>query len=154
MAPLLEIRHLRTAFPGPRGRGADGRIHVVDDVSFGLERGEVLALVGESGSGKSMTALALMGLLPEGARTGGRMAFEGRDLLTLDEDGWRALRGNRIAMTFQEPMTALNPVQPIGQQVIEPILLHRNVTRAEAEHEAVRLLDRVGLPEPRRRLAS
>jgi peptide/nickel transport system ATP-binding protein len=147
---LLAIEKLTVDLRLSSGR----HVQALRGLDITIPKGGTLGLVGESGSGKSMTALALMGLLPEGARTGGRMTFEGRDLLALDEEGWRALRGNRIAMTFQEPMTALNPVQPIGRQVIEPILLHRNVTRAEAEHEAVRLLDRVGLPEPRRRLAS
>jgi peptide/nickel transport system ATP-binding protein len=134
--------------------GGGGHVPALRGLDFAIASGSTLGLVGESGSGKSMTALALMGLLPEGARSRGRILFEGRDLLALDEDSWRRLRGNRIAMTFQEPMTALNPVQPIGRQIVEPILLHRNVTRAEAETEAVRLLDRVGLPEPRRRLAA
>ena len=147
--PLLQVDQLNLTL-----RTARGRVPALRDVGFALERGGTLGLVGESGSGKSLTALALLGLLPEGAEVSGRILLDGQNLLDLDEPGWCRLRGNRIAMTFQEPMTALNPVQTIGQQVMEPLLLHRRLTRASAADEAVRLLDRVGIPEPRRRLAA
>ncbi len=138
---LLVVEDLTVALPTQRGWA-----RAVRDVSFTLDRGQTLGLVGESGCGKSMTALALMGLLPEGARASGRVAFDGEDLLGLDEALLCRIRGNRMAMIFQEPMTALNPLQPIGRQVAEPLRLHRGTGRAEAEREAVRLLDRVGLP--------
>ncbi|MCC7275285.1 MAG: ABC transporter ATP-binding protein, partial [Alphaproteobacteria bacterium] len=138
---LLVVEDLTVALPTTRGWG-----RAVRDVSFTLERGRTLGLVGESGCGKSMTALALMGLLPEGARATGRIAFDGRELLQQDEAVLCGIRGNRMAMIFQEPMTALNPLQPIGRQVAEPLRLHKGLGRAAAEREAVRLLDRVGLP--------
>ncbi len=146
---LLSVRNLRVDLPGP-----GGPLPALRGIDFEIARGGTLGLVGESGSGKSMTALALMGLLPEGAKLSGSIRFEGRELVGLPESALCDLRGNRIAMTFQEPMTALNPVQPIGRQVAESMMLHRGFSRAVAEDEAVRLLDRVGLPDPRRRLAS
>ncbi|BBK30484.1 peptide/nickel transport system ATP-binding protein [Stella humosa] len=138
---LLEVEDLTVALPT-----RNGWARAVRDLSFSLDRGQTLGLVGESGCGKSMTALALMGLLPDGARASGRVALDGQELLTMDEADLCRIRGNRIAMIFQEPMTALNPLQPIGRQVAEPLRLHRGASRADAEREAVRLLDRVGLP--------
>jgi peptide/nickel transport system ATP-binding protein len=123
---------------------------VVHDVSFSLAAGESLGVVGESGSGKTMTALALMGLLPDGAVVSGAIRFEGRDLAGLDEAEMRKLRGDRIAMIFQEPMSALNPLHRIGAQVAEALVLHRAMTKAAAWAEAVRLLDRVKLRDPER----
>ena len=117
---------------------------------FRLPRARVLGVVGESGSGKTMTALALMGLTPEGARVSGSIRFEGRELVGLDEDEFRQLRGDRIAMIFQEPMTALNPLRRIGAQVAEPLMLHRALSKREAQARAVELLDRVRLAEPER----
>ena len=118
------------------------------DVGFAVEEGEVFGLVGESGSGKSMTALALMGLLPHGAAvTGGRAMFAGRDLLSVPEREMCGLRGREIGMIFQEPMTALNPVQTIGDQVAETLVVHGVASRAEAARVARERLDRVGLPE-------
>ncbi|BBK41031.1 ABC transporter ATP-binding protein [Allostella vacuolata] len=143
---LLAVEDLTVSLPTRRGWA-----RAVRDLSFALDRGQTLGLVGESGCGKSMTALALMGLQPEGARVAGRIALDGEDLLTLDEADLCRIRGNRMAMIFQEPMTALNPLQPIGRQVSEPLRLHRRVGRAEAEREAVRLLDRVGLPNAAQR---
>ncbi|WP_374444865.1 ABC transporter ATP-binding protein [Stella sp.] len=143
---LLQVEDLTVALPTQRGWA-----RAVRDLSFTLDRGQTLGLVGESGCGKSMTALALMGLLPEGARASGRIALDGEDLLMLEEGEMCRIRGNRIGMIFQEPMTALNPLQPIGRQVSEPLRLHRGLGRAEAEREAVRLLDRVGLPNPAQR---
>jgi peptide/nickel transport system ATP-binding protein len=143
---LLEVSALNIDLPTPAGAR-----RIVNDVSFALDRAQTLGVVGESGSGKTMTALALMGLLPEGAKTSGAIAFEGRDLAKLDETQWRSLRGDRIAMIFQEPMTALNPLQTIGRQIAEPLTLHRGLTRGAAMAEAAALLGRVGLPDPARR---
>jgi peptide/nickel transport system ATP-binding protein len=141
---LLEVEGLTVEIAGDRGRA-----RVLGGVDFALERAESLGIVGESGCGKSMTALAVMGLLPEAARAGGRIRFEGADLLSLDERALCRIRGRRIAMVFQEPMTALNPVKTIGFQVAEGLRRHFGLGRAEAEGRAVRLLDRVGLPSPR-----
>jgi peptide/nickel transport system ATP-binding protein len=143
---LLEIEALSIDLPT-----ADGLRRIVGDASFTLDRGQTLGVVGESGSGKTMTALALMGLLPEGAITSGAIRFEDSDLTRLDEERWRRLRGDRIAMIFQEPMTALNPLQTVGRQIAEPLMLHRGLKRGAAMTEAARLLARVGLPEPARR---
>jgi peptide/nickel transport system ATP-binding protein len=119
------------------------------DVSLTLKAGEIFGLVGESGSGKSLTALALMGLLPQGAKTSGHAELEGVDLLNQSEAAMCGLRGNRIGMIFQEPMTALNPLMTIGEQVAETLMVHRNMPRREALAIARSKLDRVGLPEPR-----
>jgi peptide/nickel transport system ATP-binding protein len=146
---LLVVERLEVTLETSRGPA-----RVLREISFELERGRTLGLVGESGSGKSMTALALLGLLPDGARIAGRVVFDGSELTSLDETALRRIRGRRIGMVFQEPMTSLNPLHPIGRQVAEPLRLHLGLSRADAEAEAVRLLDRVGLPEPRRRLAA
>ena len=130
---------------------SDGARRIVREASFTLDRGQTLGIVGESGSGKTMTALAVMGLLPDGATTSGAILFEGRDLTKLNEAQMRALRGDRIAMIFQEPMTALNPLHSIGRQIAEPLILHRGLSKTAAHAEAVKLLERVGLPEPARR---
>ncbi|MFV0292799.1 MAG: ABC transporter ATP-binding protein [Paracoccus sp. (in: a-proteobacteria)] len=122
---------------------------VLRDVDLRLEPGRVTGLVGESGSGKSMTALAIMGLLPRGARTGGQVLLDGQNLLELPEDQLCRIRGNRIGMIFQEPMTALNPLMNIGDQVAEVLRIHHDVSRAEALMRARDRLDRVGLAEPR-----
>ncbi|SMX45417.1 ABC transporter ATP-binding protein [Actibacterium lipolyticum] len=122
---------------------------ILRDVSFDITPGQVFGLVGESGSGKSMTAQALMQLLPHGAETSGRAMLDGTDLLTTPEPQMCAIRGNRIGMIFQEPMTALNPVQTIGDQVAETLLIHGQATRGEALRIARQRLDRVGLPETR-----
>ncbi|MGY2052355.1 ABC transporter ATP-binding protein [Methylobacterium sp. JK268] len=142
--PVLRIRNLTLALP----RGAD-RPHAVEDLSLDLAPGRILCVVGESGSGKSMSAYALTGLLPRAVKpTGGEIIFEGRDLLALDERGWRALRGRRIAMIFQEPMTALNPVLRIGDQIAEMFEAHGLLTGAERRARAVALAAEVGLPNP------
>lgn len=143
-APLLEIGDLHVRLAGRGG----ARLHALRGIDLSLARGESLALIGESGSGKTLMALAVMGLLPEGAEVEGRMALDGRELLTLDEEDWCGLRGRRIAMVFQEPLTALNPLQRVLAQVAEPMLIHRlQPDRASARERATALLARVGLDE-------
>ena len=144
--PLLAVENLTVTLDTVRGPG-----RAVRDLSFELDRGATLGIVGESGCGKSMTALALMGLLPENARTDGRVVFDGHDLLTLTESELCEVRGNRVAMVFQEPMTSLNPVHPIGRQVAEALVLHRGLNRGAAKREAIALLDGVGIPLPSQR---
>jgi peptide/nickel transport system ATP-binding protein len=145
--PLLEVRDLSIELQTQRGPAL-----AVREASFSLEAGETLGLVGESGSGKSLTAMALLGLLPENARVRGSIVFDGKELLGQPEHVLRALRGDRIGMVFQEPMTALNPVHTIGHQVAEPLRLHRGMRRAQARQEAIALLDRVGIPDAARRI--
>ncbi|GAB4172465.1 MAG: ABC transporter ATP-binding protein [Thalassobaculales bacterium] len=147
MTALLEVEGLSVIL-----RTARGPAVALRDLSFRLEAGETLGLVGESGCGKSMTALALMGLLPEGAAVSGSIRFRGQELAGAPEASLAALRGNRIAMVFQEPMTSLNPLLPIGRQVAEPLVWHRGMAPREARAEALRLLEKVGLPDPARRL--
>ena len=149
-APLLAVEGLTVSM-----NTDDGRIVLIDDVSFALRRGEVLGLVGESGCGKSVTAQTIMRLLPmPPARIErGRIGFEGRDLVGLPEHGMRALRGDRMAMIFQEPMTSLNPTMPIGRQIAEVLELHRGAGSAEARRAAAAMLGQVGIAEPERRLA-
>ena len=149
MPPLLEVRNLSTHI-----RTRRGVVRAVDDVSFTLEAGETLGLVGESGCGKSMTGLSLMGLLPPGGALVGdsSVLLDGRELVGLPERELRQVRGNDIAMVFQDPMTALDPTKTIGHQVAESVLLHRGCTRAEAAERAVEVLGLVGLPHPRERL--
>jgi peptide/nickel transport system ATP-binding protein len=142
---LLAVENLSVVIDSPRGR-----LEVLRRVSFGLDRGRILGVVGESGSGKTMTALALLGLLPEAAAASGSIRLGGQELIGLAETELRRLRGNRMAMVFQEPMTALNPLQTIGAQVAEPLLLHRGASPRQAHVEAVALLDRVRLPDPAR----
>jgi peptide/nickel transport system ATP-binding protein len=142
---LLEVFRLTVTLQTARGPAVALR-----DVSFALAKGRILGVVGESGSGKTMTALALMGLLPEDARATGSVRLDGQELLGLADSELCRRRGDRIAMIFQEPMTALNPLQPIGSQVAEPLRLHRGMTSGAAFAEAVRLLGRVRLPDPAR----
>ncbi|MBL8341145.1 MAG: ABC transporter ATP-binding protein [Rubrivivax sp.] len=144
---LLEVQRLRVTLNTSRG-AADA----LRDVSFSLARGERLGLIGESGCGKSITALALMGLLPEGARTEGSIKLQGHELVGLDEAALCRLRGNRIGMVFQEPMTALNPLHTVGAQIAESLRLHKGMKGATARAEALRLLERVHLPQARARL--
>jgi len=144
---LLEVRNLDVTLQTQRGPA-----RAVRDVSFTLERGQTLGLVGESGCGKSITAMSLMGLLPENARVGGSIRLEGRELVGLPERQLCELRGDRIGMVFQEPMTALNPVHTVGRQVAEPLRLHRGMSSAAARKEAIALLDRVGIPDAARRI--
>jgi peptide/nickel transport system ATP-binding protein len=141
---LLRVDNLKTEF------GTDqGSVTAVDEVSFSLAAGETLCLVGESGSGKSVTALSIMGLLADNGRiTQGQVVFEGQDLVTLPDSRLRAVRGNSIAMIFQEPMTSLNPVLTIGDQLSETMILHLGLTRKQAKARAVDLLWKVGIPRP------
>ena len=151
---LLEIDKLNVSFTLDTGEKKPGENRVLHDVSLSVDQGETVALVGESGSGKSVTALSILRLLEEGSQThsSGRINFEGKDILSLSDRQLRAIRGNRIAMIFQEPMTSLNPVYTIGNQLLEPLLLHRAMTRKEAEKEAIRLLERTGIDTPEARL--
>ncbi len=148
MTIALDVRDLRTAFPD-----AHGAINVVDGVSFSLSKGEVLALVGESGSGKSMTALSILRLVPKPGRVvSGTVELGGQDLFGLSVTEMRKVRGARIAMIFQEPMTCLNPVVRVGDQVIEAIQLHDSVGRADARSRTRELFVEVGIPDPEERL--
>ncbi|MEO8676463.1 MAG: ABC transporter ATP-binding protein [Casimicrobiaceae bacterium] len=147
-APLLQVEGLKTHFFAKAGV-----VKAVDDVSFTVVRGEVLGLVGESGSGKSMTGYSIMGLVdPPGRIVAGDLHLEGRDLRMMSEEGLRQLRGNRVAMIFQDPMMTLNPVLRIDAQMIEAILAHRSVGRAAAREEARAALAKVGIPSPDERL--
>jgi peptide/nickel transport system ATP-binding protein len=151
MNPLLAIHDLTVSFATPQG----GRILAVDGLSFTLEAGKTLGIVGESGSGKSVTSLAIMGLLPKGiARVGGEAAFHGENLLAAPADRLRDLRGNRIAMIFQEPMTSLNPSHRIGDQIAEAVIRHRGLSAEEAWSHAIAMLRKVRIPEPEARAAS
>jgi peptide/nickel transport system ATP-binding protein len=145
---VLDVKGLRTVF-----FTNSGLFKAVDDVSFSVRRGETLAIVGESGCGKSVTALSVMRLVPDppGRIVGGSIMLEGIDLLGLDESEIRAIRGNRISMIFQEPMTSLNPVMRIGDQITEAVRLHRPMSRKEATAKAVEMLRLVKIPEPERR---
>jgi oligopeptide/dipeptide ABC transporter ATP-binding protein len=145
---ILEVRKLRTSFPGE-----EGLVHAVDNVSFNVRRGEAVALVGESGCGKSVTAMSIMRLVASpGKITSGEVRFKGRDLVKLSYREMRDVRGNDIAMVFQEPMTSLNPVFKIGAQVAEAIRLHRKVSRKEAWKQAGDMLELVSIPDPHKRL--
>ena len=146
--PILQVEGLRTLF-----FTRQGLVRAVSDVSFEVARGEVLAIVGESGCGKSITALSLMRLVPTppGRIDAGSVKLEGRDLLAISEEEMRQVRGNEIAMIFQEPMTSLNPVLTIGDQIAEAIRLHQDVTSTEAHARAVEMLTQVRIPEPAQR---
>ncbi len=148
-APLIEIKDLRVSF-----HGDDGRItHAVDTVDLAVARGATLGLVGESGCGKSVTSLAVMGLLPQhSAEVTGSIRFDGLDLLDVPDQVRRDLRGNRLAMIFQEPMTSLNPSFTIGDQITESILRHRGGSRSAARKHTIELLRRVHIPSPERRI--
>ena len=145
---LLEVKNLCTEFPVKRGV-----VRAVDDVTFSVDEGEILAIVGESGSGKSVTSLSIMGLLAEpGHVAGGSMEFDGKDLTTLSEKEYREMRGNDMAMIFQEPMTSLNPVYRIGDQIVEAIRTHEKISKKEALTRAIDLLRKVGIPSPEARV--
>ena len=147
-APLLDVRNLSVQFTTRAGT-----VTVLDDISFTLERGERISFVGESGCGKSMTALALMGLLPAMGRvSGGQILFKGEDLTQASAARLRRLRGNEVSMIFQEPMTSLNPVFTIGQQIVEVLRLHRGIDNASARRRALELLEAVRIPNASARI--
>ena len=149
MEHLLEVKNLKTVF-----HMHDHNVHAVDGLSFHLDRGETLGIVGESGCGKSITSLSVMRLIPSppGEIAQGNILFEGQDLLKLSGEKMRRIRGNKISMIFQEPMTSLNPVFSIGYQISEALMLHRNMSKEEAMHESAQLLDRVGMSDPEERV--
>jgi peptide/nickel transport system ATP-binding protein len=144
---LLTVDNLRVTLNTARGPA-----QALRGVSFAVQTGQTVGLIGESGCGKSITALALMGLLPEGARLSGSVRFKDQELTTLDEPSLCRLRGNRMAMVFQEPMSALNPLHTVGQQIAEPLRLHRQLSASAARAQALRLLERVQMPQARQRL--
>jgi len=150
MADLLEVRDLRTYF-----YTSQGVVKAVDGVSYDVRAGETVALVGESGCGKTMSALSVIRLVPkpQGAIVGGEILFQGRNLLTLDEEEMRRIRGAEIAMIFQEPMSSLNPVLTIGRQITETLEAHQTISKEEAGRRARELLHLVGIPDPARRLS-
>ncbi|QNK41054.1 ABC transporter ATP-binding protein [Caproicibacter fermentans] len=144
---LLEVNHLKTDFKLKKGI-----VHAVNDVSFGIEKGEILAIVGESGSGKSVTSLSVMGLLQEpGKVVDGEILYKGEDLLKKSEKELQKIRGDQISMIFQEPMTSLNPVYRIKDQIIESIMTHMKLSRKEALARTVEMLKTVGIPSPGQR---
>src|SRR3989475_10500470 len=148
MSHLLEVKNLATHFPTRAGL-----VRAVDGVSFHLDRGELLGLVGESGCGKSMTALSIMRLIaPPGKIVGGEIIFDGQDLLKLSNAEMRAVRGDDIAMIFQDPMTSLNPVFTVGEQIAEALRLHRQLSRKEAKHGAIEAMREVAIPDPATRV--
>ena len=147
--PALEVSGLQTYF-----YTRDGIVRAVEDVSFHVDRGETLAIVGESGCGKSMTALSIMRLIPDppGRIVGGEIRLDGTDLMRLSESEMRDVRGNDISMIFQEPMTSLNPVMRIGKQISEALILHQDMSKAQAMERSVEMLRLVRIPEPERRV--
>ncbi|MXP61939.1 ABC transporter ATP-binding protein [Roseomonas sp. M0104] len=146
---LLEVENLQTHFRTPDG----GVNRAVDGLSFSVEAGETVAIVGESGCGKSVTSMSILRLIPEPpGKIAGAIRFNGRDLLKLSDREMRAIRGNEISMIFQEPMTSLNPVLTIGQQIGEALRLHQGMSRSQAEAKAVEMLTLVGIPAPARRV--
>jgi peptide/nickel transport system ATP-binding protein len=148
MAALLEVEDLSVTFSGD-----EGKIRAVEHVSFTLARNQTLCVVGESGCGKSVTALAIMGLLAKSAKRDGRVRFDGAELTALDQASLNGLRGARLAMIFQEPMTSLNPAFTVGDQIVEAVLRHRGGDRASAKKRAIEMLRRVRIPAPERRYA-
>lgn len=146
---VLKVEGLVTSF-----RTDDGTVTALDGVGFEIARGKTLGIVGESGCGKSVTSLSIMGLLPSGVGKieAGKIVFDGKDLVKLPEADMRSIRGNRIAMIFQEPMTALNPVFTAGEQIIEVFMTHRDMNRAEARKAALEMMEMVRIPDPERRL--
>lgn len=146
---LLEVKELKTRFSTP-----DGVVNAVNGISYSLERGEAMGIVGESGCGKSVSVLSIMRIIPDppGKIVGGEVLFEGRDLLKMGLRDLRAVRGNQIAMIFQDPLTSLNPVLTIGRQISEAVLLHTDMDKKQARQRTVELLDMVGIPEAENRL--
>lgn len=148
MAHLLEVSNLRTEFKVKRGI-----VKAVNDVSFSVDKGEILAIVGESGSGKSVTSLSVMGLIRDPGRvTSGNILFNGDDLSKKSPKEMRSIRGDKISMIFQEPMTSLNPVQRIGEQICESILTHTDMNKKQATEHAIEMLRMVGIPSPEQRI--
>ncbi len=149
--PLLDVRGLKTQLSLE-----EGPVLAVDDVSFSIPPGGTLGVVGESGCGKSVTALSVMRLVPEppGRVVGGQIRFQGEDLLALPEARMRRVRGRHVSMVFQEPMTSLNPVYTVGEQIAEAVRLHQGLSRAAAREHAVEMLRRVGIPAPEQRVDS
>jgi oligopeptide/dipeptide ABC transporter ATP-binding protein len=145
---LLEVKNLKTYFFTD-----DGVSKAVDDVSYSVDRKETLGVVGESGCGKSVTALSIMRLIPNppGKTVGGEILFDGRDLLKISEEEMRGIRGNKIGMIFQEPMTSLNPVFTVGNQIEESVIVHEKVSKEEAKNRAIEMLKKVGIPAPEQR---
>jgi oligopeptide transport system ATP-binding protein len=148
-APILDVRDLRTSF-----HTREGVVRAVDGVSFKLKRGQTIGIVGESGSGKSVTCLSLLGLIPKppGRIEGGVALLGGKDLLTMSEPELRQVRGRRVSVIFQDPMTSLNPYLRISTQVMEPLRIHQNLSKAEARHRAISELAAVGIPDPEKRM--
>jgi peptide/nickel transport system ATP-binding protein len=146
VSDLLALEHVGVGFATE-----DGRVSAVSDVSLSVSEGEIFGLVGESGCGKTTLAMALMGLLPATAHVAGSVRFQGLELLDLPPEELRKLRGDRISMIFQDPMTSLDPTFPVGEQVAETITAHRDVNDARARERALELLGEVGIPEPERR---
>ncbi|MFD2250123.1 peptide/nickel transport system ATP-binding protein [Pseudochelatococcus lubricantis] len=145
--PVLDVRNLRLRFPGPGGETT-----AVSGLSFSVRPGEAVALVGESGCGKSSTALAIMQLLPDTAKLGGEIRVDGRDVIGLPRKELRALRGSKVAMIFQEPMTSLNPVHRVGEQIVEALRAHKPLSREDARERALALLEQVRIPDAQQRL--
>lgn len=144
---LLDVKDLRVTFKTP-----DGDVTAVNDLNFTLQAGETLGIVGESGSGKSQTAFALMGLLAANGRIGGSATFNGRQILNLPERELNKLRAEQISMIFGDPMTSLNPYMRVGEQLMEVLMLHKGLSKAEAFEESVKMLDAVKMPEARKRM--
>ncbi len=148
MSPLLSVRDLRVRFPT-----GDGIVHAVDGISYELEAGRTLGIVGESGSGKSVSSLTMLGLTrTQGAAVEGEIMFEGKDLVAMTDGQLRHLRGNEISMIFQDPLSSLHPFFRVGAQLVEAVLVHRNVSRQAARARALELLTLVGIPDPKRRI--
>jgi oligopeptide transport system ATP-binding protein len=150
MAVLLDVKDLKTRFHTP-----EGTVYAVNGISFSLHEGGTLAVVGESGCGKSVTMMSLLRLIPipPGEIASGTVLYRGKDLLTLSEEAMQSdIRGQQIAMVFQDPMTSLNPVLTIGRQLMEPLRVHLNLQPEQARKRAVELLELVGIPDPSRRL--
>ncbi|HTA12521.1 MAG TPA: ABC transporter ATP-binding protein [Solirubrobacteraceae bacterium] len=146
--PLLRVEDLRVEFPGE-----DGVVHAVDGITYQVHRGRTLGIVGESGSGKTVSSLTTLGLTRrQGARISGRILFDGQDLVTLPEEKLRAIRGNDIAMIFQDPLSSLHPLYRVGKQLSEAVRAHRDVSKTQARARAVELLGLVGIPDPTRRV--
>jgi peptide/nickel transport system ATP-binding protein len=147
-SPLLEVRDLRVEFPTE-----DGLVHAVDGISYAVEHGRTLGIVGESGSGKTVSSLTTIGLTrTQGARVSGAIVFEGRDLVALSDDELRGVRGNDIAMIFQDPLSALHPFYRVGAQLVEAIRVHQDVTKRAARERVIELLELVGIPDPKVRI--